>query len=86
MPYEPCNCYGEFYCHGKCEKAAQRNSPEQEAANATHPGFTITCDKCGSERVYVDNSFGCSFPSGAWGSVDLICHDCNASCVLMDTD
>ncbi len=45
----------------------------EEELKETHPNFTITCDKCGSKRVYVENSIGFSEISGAWGSVDLVC-------------
>jgi ribosomal protein S27E len=43
----------------------------------THPNFTIICDKCGSKNVYVENSLGYSSTSGSWGSVDLMCNDCD---------
>lgn len=50
-----------------------------EAIKKTHPDFTIMCDKCGSIRVKVDISIGFSSTSGAWGSIDLECDDCDAS-------
>ncbi len=49
----------------------------------THPGFEIKCKSCGSLNVYVENTVGFSSTSGAWGSVDLICADCNASVEIM---
>jgi hypothetical protein len=52
--------------------------PPKEIAD-THPGFSITCDKCNGKRVIVDNSVGWSEASGQWGSVDLRCLDCGAS-------
>lgn len=48
-----------------------------ELAKSTHPGFTITCDKCGSSNVIVDSSVGFSEISGSWGSVDLECQECD---------
>jgi hypothetical protein len=44
-----------------------------------HPGFTIECLNCGSQRITVDNSLGYSATSGSWGSVDLMCDDCGNS-------
>lgn len=49
-----------------------------QAIEATHPGFTCRCDKCGSFRVYVDSDAGRSDESGAWGGVFLQCADCQA--------
>lgn len=43
----------------------------------THPGFTVKCDKCGSEDVAVEISLGFSEVSGAWGSIDLSCDSCD---------
>jgi hypothetical protein len=51
----------------------------QEASDETHPGFTITCDKCDSTLVMVDSSVGFSAESGVWGSVSLDCQECDAS-------
>lgn len=51
---------------------------EQDAQKATHPGFTITCDKCGSSGVYIDSDVGFSQMSGAWGTVWLQCDKCDA--------
>lgn len=53
-----------------------------ESANDTHPGFVITCQKCGSTDVYVENSLGFSSESGQWGSVDLVCANCNESVAI----
>jgi hypothetical protein len=50
---------------------------KEKDCNETHPGFTIICDRCGSKKVYVENSLGYSSTSGSWGSVDLICSDCD---------
>lgn len=47
-----------------------------EEAQATHPGFTVICKKCGSANVIVDISLGFSSISGQWGSVDLLCLNC----------
>lgn len=50
----------------------------------THPGFTVTCDACGSQRVEVENSFCWSEVSGSWGSVDLHCLACDARVAIME--
>lgn len=55
----------------------------QEACDATHPGFTITCDQCTSTLVYVENSLGFSSTSGAWGDVSLTCAACNQTVELV---
>jgi hypothetical protein len=41
-----------------------------------YPGFTVVCDKCKSNNVYVENSISWSRESGARGGVDLICNYC----------
>ena len=57
----------------------ERNAKmEKSDADKTHPGFTITCDKCGSSVCYVENSLGWSETSGGWGSVDIVCGNCDA--------
>lgn len=48
----------------------------RDEIDAQWPGFTVTCRKCGSTRVELDNSLGFSSTSGGWGSVDLTCLDC----------
>lgn len=40
------------------------------------PGFEVKCKKCGSMRVWLDDSRGHSRASGAWGSVSLVCGNC----------
>ena len=42
-----------------------------------YPGFSITCLKCKSQRIAVENTVGFSALSGGWGSVDLRCLDCD---------
>lgn len=49
----------------------------------THPGFTITCNKCKSPRVYVENTLGYSSESGSWGEVTLICDDYGKRCDIV---
>lgn len=49
----------------------------QEAVDQTHPGFTVTCQGCRSTLVYVESSVGGSAESGGWGSVDLVCDNCD---------
>lgn len=50
----------------------------------THPGFTITCDKCGSTMVITENTMGFSAESGGWGSLDLVCLECDARTELVE--
>lgn len=50
---------------------------------ATHPGFTTLCQRCGSRAVYFENSLGYSAESGGWGSADLICASCGYSTALI---
>jgi len=47
------------------------------------PGFIVTCAKCNRQNVYVDNTIGFSESSGTWGSVDLVCPDCDNRCLIM---
>lgn len=49
------------------------------------PGFTVTCDECGSQNVVLDNSLGFSEMSGAWGSVDLKCQDCGNETEIVES-
>jgi len=58
---------------------------DEQEAKKTHPGFTITCDECGSKVVIVDNTLGFSDTSGAWGDVSLICQECHTLCELTGT-
>lgn len=46
-------------------------------AESTHPGFRITCSRCGSDAVIVESSVGFSGVSGAWGDVSLKCTSCD---------
>jgi hypothetical protein len=55
----------------------QRDTLTPADVAATHPGFTVRCTTCGSERVVVTDSLGWSCQSGSWGSVDLQCLDCD---------
>lgn len=58
--------------------------------DATHrqaefwPGFTVKCDRCGSLKVELDNSLGWSETSGGWGSVDMVCKECEARTSLVE--
>ena len=58
------------------------DGPTDDDIKATHPGFTVVCDKCGSKRVIVENTLGFSAESGAWGRVSLECQDCDHSADL----
>lgn len=53
------------------------DDPRREAAALTHPGFQITCERCGSMIVIVKSDVGISYRSGAWGGVHLKCQDCD---------
>ena len=50
-----------------------------DLCDSTHPGFAVTCKKCGSTEVYVENTLGFSGTSGVWGSVNLTCRKCENS-------
>lgn len=53
------------------------NEDRKTDANATHEGFSITCDECGSSVVMVTSDIGYSELSGEWGGVHLKCCDCH---------
>lgn len=55
-------------------------------ADATHPGFTVTCDTCGSNDVIVESDVGFSATSGAWGDVSLVCRNCDALTAIFETN
>lgn len=38
--------------------------------------FKVTCRKCGSKSIEVEDSRGYSELSGSWGSYDFICVNC----------
>lgn len=59
---------------------------EKDYHKETHIGFTIRCDECGSERIYVDKTLGFSGESGMWGSIDLVCSDCGSRVILYGND
>jgi hypothetical protein len=42
------------------------------------PDFTVTCDKCGSEKVRLRNDMGWSRLSGGWGGLYLHCDNCGS--------
>ncbi len=52
---------------------------------ATHPGFTVTCDECGSRAVMVENTLGYSAQSGGWGAVSLVCDGCGQTTELVES-
>jgi len=53
-----------------------------ELQKGMYPGFAIKCLACGSERVVLDNSTGYSPESGGWGSLDLVCLDCESEAMI----
>jgi hypothetical protein len=55
----------------------------QEDAERSHPGFTVTCQQCGSALVYIETDLGFSSTSGSWGGVSLTCFACKATAPLL---
>lgn len=55
-----------------------RKSLSDKDIKDIHPGFTVACDKCGSNRVIVENDMGWSESSESWGSVFLKYLECGA--------
>lgn len=51
---------------------------EKDDINKTHPGFTIVCDKCKSEKCEVIVDLGFTSVCGPMGSVYLKCLDCKS--------
>ena len=47
--------------------------------------FKVTCAKCGSDNVVLDDSLGYSDYTGRWGSVDLMCKSCPNAFTIVDT-
>lgn len=56
----------------------------EEMCMETHPGFKIICQKCQGIKVYFENDMGFSPESGAWGSANLVCNNCDNSTVLAE--
>jgi len=54
-----------------------------EPIAATHPGFTITCDECGSLLVVVENDLEFLPDGGRQGNVYLRCTECDAETFLL---
>ena len=54
-----------------------------EPIEETHPGFTITCDECGSQLVVVESDLEFSPAVGRQGNVYLRCTDCEAETFLL---
>ena len=52
------------------------DADEDDEIQQQWPGFKVTCLKCGSDRVELNNSLGYSYTSGSWGSIDLYCTSC----------
>ena len=57
---------------------------DDETIKKQWPGFTVSCDACGSKRIELDNSMGFSELSGTWGSIDFVCLDCNQRISLVE--
>jgi hypothetical protein len=74
---KPC-CFCMKWVDGYLEATKYENKDfesENDFKNQ-YPNFTISCNKCGSTLVYIENSLGFSAISGCWGSVDLVCSEC----------
>lgn len=56
----------------KDPKAAEK----AEGLEKQYPGFQITCLKCGSTEIELDNWMGWSEVSGNFGSLELQCTKC----------
>lgn len=71
-------------------KFGRRRGPvtdeERAEVEKQWPGFSVKCKNCGSERVDLSTSVGCSETSGIWGDVSLRCIDCGTSTTLWDAD
>jgi hypothetical protein len=59
------------------------NGDDREPIGETHPGFTITCDECGSQLVVVENDLEFSATVGRQGNVYLRCTECDAETFLL---
>jgi hypothetical protein len=57
----------------------------QADADASHPGFAITCCACGSTLVYIETDLDFSAQSGAWGAVSLTCFTCGATVEVLSS-
>ena len=68
------------------EEAAAIVRPKEleETLQATHEGFIIICQRCGSWDAGVDNSVGFSEVSGAWGDISLICSHCGQETIVWE--
>ena len=42
-----------------------------------YPGFTVTCKKCGSKEIELQNDMGWSAMSGGWGGLHFKCTNCD---------
>jgi ribosomal protein S27E len=56
---------------------------EADPIEETHPGFTITCEECGSRLVAVESDLEFSPAAGRSGNVYLRCTECDAETFLL---
>lgn len=60
-----------------------------EQRDTSHPGFVIVCATCSSVNVFVLNDYRVANDSDGrwdiWGSVYLVCADCNYNIDVMGT-
>ena len=82
------SAYDDIYLQSGPHRGYHPSGDEEvkQACQETHPKFTITCQECESENVYMESTVGFSVVSGKWGHVSLICHDCGNEINLDDLD
>ena len=56
----------------------KNKSEAQRLLDKQWPGFEVRCKKCGSTLVELVNSLGRSELSGAFGSIDFSCVECDS--------
>lgn len=63
----------------------QPTDEQREAQAKFWPGFTVRCNECGGFNITLDDSMGFSAESGGWGSIDMVCEDCNLSAEVVSS-
>lgn len=67
------------------EEESEVQKVRKQSFDATHPGFTLYCDQCGSDMVYAETDISWDSEDGVWGSgVSLCCSVCGASSTLWE--
>ena len=49
---------------------------DNELIEKQWPDFEVTCKKCGSKEITLEDDRGYSEISGPWGGVELACQSC----------